>query len=59
MVGHKKNRHRSVFCEGPKYLLLGAKVSIHKGPKCLDEWPKCLYEGPKCLFKKGPTGPKW
>ena len=43
---------RTVFCEGPKCLLLGAEVSFHEGPKCLDE-------GPKCLFQKGPKGPKW
>ena len=48
----RKNRGRSVFREGPKCLLLGAKVSFHEGPKCLDE-------GPKCLFEKGPKGPKW
>ena len=42
-------RGRSVFCEGPKCLLLGAEVSFQVGPKCLDEGPKCLFQkGPKC-----------
>ena len=29
--------------------MLGAEVSFHEGPKCLDEGPKCLFQkGPKC-----------
>ena len=38
-----KIRGRSVFFEGPKLLLLGAEVSFHEEPKCLDEGPKCLF----------------
>ena len=40
----------------PPLLMLGAQVSFHEGPKCLDEGPKCLFQkkgrsvqsGPKC-----------
>ena len=29
--------------------MLGAEVSFHEGPKCLDEGPKCLFQKrPKC-----------
>ena len=29
--------------------MIGAEVSFHEGPKCLDEGPKCLFQkGPKC-----------
>ena len=30
--------------------MLGAEVSFHGGPKCLDEGPKCLFQKkrPKC-----------
>ena len=33
----------------PPPLMLGAEVSFHEGPKCLDEGPKCLFQKrPKC-----------
>ena len=53
MVGAEVSfvRGRSVFCEGPKCLLIWTEVYFNEGPKCLDE-------GPKCLFEKRPKGPK-